>query len=112
MADAPARPFGRNLADFLDGDGRLPAPEQKLREACAQGEWCNIGAVRPKAADLLLPVISLQQDSEWSPVVGGGSGAWYWPGIGLRGVMWTIILFGWVASLMLIAILTNLVKKD
>jgi hypothetical protein len=61
--------------------------------------------------DLILPVISLQQDTEWAPVV-GDTYHWYWWGIGLRGLMWFIILFGWVASLMLVAILTNLVKKD
>lgn len=63
------------------------------------------------ALDLLLPVISLQQDTEWAPVVGNAK-KFYGAGIALRGLMWFIILFGWVASLMLIAILTNLVKKD
>ena len=50
MTDAPARPFGRNLADFLDGNGQLPPPEQKLREACARGRGCVLGVTRPKAA--------------------------------------------------------------
>ncbi len=61
--------------------------------------------------DVILPVISLQQDTEWAPVVGNAT-RWYWPGIGLRAVMWFEILFGWMGSLLLIAIFTNLVKKD
>lgn len=61
--------------------------------------------------DLLLPVVDLQQDADWAPVV-ALSGVTAWPGTYLRWLMWFEILFGWLGSLLLIAIFTNLVKKD
>lgn len=85
---------------------------QKSPQACSQ-------PLRPfnplmYSLDLILPVINLQQREEWSPidrdwVVCGVA----WPlGRILRIVMWFEIMFGWVASGVLIAMLSGLARKD
>ena len=61
--------------------------------------------------DLILPLVNLQQDVDWAPAV-TVNGRNFNLGIVTRWLMWFEILFGWMASLMLVAILTNLVKKD
>ncbi len=62
--------------------------------------------------DLILPLVDLQQDKDWSPIVSSGKGEIIWSGIIIRTVMQFEILFGWMASLLLVAVLGNLVKKD
>ena len=70
--------------------------------------------------DLILPLVSLQQDSDWAPIVTDDTSQWIkysgsdwiWPGAIVRFVMWFEILFGWAMSLLLVAVLGNLVKKD
>lgn len=61
--------------------------------------------------DLILPLVDLQQETEWAPVV-MVEGETYWAGVTMRGLMWFEILFGWLASLLLVASLTSLIKKD
>ncbi len=63
------------------------------------------------SADVLLPVVDLQQVRDWAPVVTKNGARDEW-GEAVRWLMWLEILFGWVTSLMLVAILTNLIKKD
>lgn len=83
--------------------------------------------------DLILPLVELQQDKDWAPMICtprdiDGSRVWLigwfksltlWdsrPACGLRSltrfVMWFEILFGWVASLMLVAAVTRLASRD
>jgi hypothetical protein len=63
--------------------------------------------------DLLLPLVDLQQDKDWSPIVMQTDGKTrMWAGEFVRAVMWFEILFGWIASVLLVAVLGNLVKKD
>ena len=63
--------------------------------------------------DLVLPLVDLQQDRDWAPIVMGDDGRTFiWPGVFIRFVMWSEILFGWAMSLLLVAVLGNLVKKD
>lgn len=62
--------------------------------------------------DLILPLVDLQQDSDWAPIVSNANGETLWTGRVLRWLMWFEILFGWMASLMLVAILGRLVDKD
>ena len=63
------------------------------------------------AADMILPLVNLQQDSEWGPVVSNTKGPLYW-GVVTRWLGWFDILFGWLASLMFVAIVSRLVEKD
>jgi hypothetical protein len=63
--------------------------------------------------DLILPLVDLQQDKDWSPIVmKPDAKTIIWSGVGIRAAMWFEILFGWMASLLLAAVLGNLVKKD
>lgn len=83
--------------------------------------------------DLILPLVELQQDKDWAPMICtprdiDGSSVWLigwfksltlWDsrqGCGLRSftrfIMWFEILFGWVASLMLVAAVTRLASRD
>ncbi len=62
--------------------------------------------------DLLLPLVNLQQDIDWAPIVINGNGEQLWFGYVLRLLMWFEILFGWAASLILVAVLGHLVDKD
>ena len=63
------------------------------------------------AADMILPLVNLQQDTEWGPVVSNAKGPLYW-GVATRWLGWFDILFGWLASLMFVAIVSRLVEKD
>jgi hypothetical protein len=62
--------------------------------------------------DLILPPIDLQQDGAWAPIVVNERGEQLWWGYALRALMWFETLFGWLASLMFIAIVSRLVKVD
>jgi hypothetical protein len=62
--------------------------------------------------DLILPLVDLQQDSDWAPIVSNANGDALWAGRVLRWLMWFEILFGWMASLTLVAVLGRLVDKD
>jgi hypothetical protein len=69
--------------------------------------------------DLLLPLVDLQQEREWAPLTAAGErgqgAAWRraepW-GIATRVLAWFEILFGWAASLTLLAALTRLTDRD
>ena len=63
------------------------------------------------AADMILPLVNLQQDTDWGPVVSNRQGPLYW-GVVTRWLGWFDILFGWLASLMFVAIVSRLVEKD
>ena len=56
--------------------------------------------------------MNLQQDLDWAPIVINGKGEQLWGGYVLRGLLWFEILFGWAASLILVAVLGRLVDKD
>jgi len=62
--------------------------------------------------DLILPVVNLAQDGDWSPLVADERGNTLWPGAALRWLMWFEILFGWVATLFLAAQMGGLIKRD
>lgn len=62
--------------------------------------------------DMILPLVDLQQESDWAPIVEEAPGVNMNYGVFLRWLMWFEILFGWMASLMLVAILGRLVDKD
>jgi hypothetical protein len=64
------------------------------------------------SADVLLPVIDFGYASEWKPVVRDGKGNPLIWGRLLRYLHWFQILAGWVAGLLLITVVRNLIKKD
>lgn len=62
--------------------------------------------------DLILPLVDLQQETDWAPIAEGPTGRDLPAGVVLRWLMWFEILFGWAASLMLVAVLGRLVERD
>ena len=66
--------------------------------------------------DLILPLVDLQQEHDWAPAVSytdaRGTVRNSVAGQLIRAVLWFEILFGWTASLVLVAVLTRLVEKD
>ena len=67
--------------------------------------------------DVILPLVNLQQESDWSPLIPTPKESWWqeWLNWDLkhftRFILWTEILFGWVASLLLVAVVSGLTKR-
>ncbi len=111
---APTNPLIHNNADIIAGCQKEAGGRQF--------NWTTCSAVPPAyttfqpliySADLILPLVDLQQENEWAPMVVQSDGrSSLWGGICVRWLMWIEILFGWGMSLLLVAVLGNLVKKD
>ncbi|WP_211299122.1 hypothetical protein, partial [Methylovulum psychrotolerans] len=68
--------------------------------------------------DLILPLVDLQQEHDWSPMIPtpkntwlGELKSWESPKHYIRLLMWFEILFGWVYSLLLVAVVSGLNKR-
>ncbi|GBQ51664.1 hypothetical protein ACM0P6_14245 (plasmid) [Komagataeibacter sucrofermentans] len=62
--------------------------------------------------DLLLPVVDLGQDGDWSPLTSNTTGETFWCGVFLRWLGWSEILSGWVIILIFSAYLSNIIQRD
>jgi len=69
--------------------------------------------------DVLLPLVNLQQEQDWAALIPTPKGSWYQEYFGhwsfkhfVRLVIWFEILFGWVASLLLVAVVSGLTKRS
>jgi hypothetical protein len=67
--------------------------------------------------DLILPLVDLQQENDWAPMIPTPtktSAFWTWSPNDeyfIRFVMWFEILFGWMSSLLLVAVVSGLTKR-
>lgn len=68
--------------------------------------------------DVLLPVVNLQQETEWAPLIPTPRTPWWSEFLGhwsvkhfTRLLVWFEILFGWVASLLMVAVVSGLTKR-
>ncbi|GAB4087940.1 hypothetical protein [Hydrogenophaga soli] len=68
--------------------------------------------------DVLLPVVNLQQEQDWAPLIPTPKATWdeelldHWTFKHVvRLFVWFEIMFGWVASLLLVAVLSGLTKR-
>lgn len=68
--------------------------------------------------DVILPLVDLQQETSWSPLIPTPKAAWYQELFSIfdwkhftRLVLWFEILFGWVSSLLLVAVVSGLTKR-
>ncbi len=67
--------------------------------------------------DVLLPLVDLQQQKDWGPMIPTPQASWWreWGALSLghwtRLVVWLQTLFGWLASLLLVAIVSGLTKR-
>jgi hypothetical protein len=65
------------------------------------------------SADLVLPLVDLQQEKDWAPIVTKDNGVTnILLGSIARILVWIEILSGWMLSLLLVGVMSNLVKKD
>lgn len=68
--------------------------------------------------DVILPVVDLHQEKNWQPMITGiilqlpYMGTVELPAGFSRGLMWLEIILGWAGSLLLVALITGLIKKD
>ena len=68
--------------------------------------------------DVILPLVDLQQENSWSPLIPTPKSIWYaelfsifdWKHF-TRLVLWFEILFGWLSSLLLVAVVSGLTKR-
>jgi hypothetical protein len=104
-----------------------PALSAQVEEQCGhrfeldKTPWTRCPAMPPEhttfqpllySLDLILPLVDLQQEADWAPIVEDPPGNTLHFGAFLRWLMWFEILFGWAMSLMLVAVLGKLVNKD
>ena len=99
-------------------------PEQQ--SVVGAGNWYLCGELREEytgfsplaySLDVILPLVDLQQQKDWGPLIPTPK-ADPWEEFWERGikhltrlVIWTETLFGWVASLLLVAIVSGLTKR-
>lgn len=69
--------------------------------------------------DLLLPLVNLQQEQDWAALIPTPKETWYQELFShwtfkhvVRMTVWFEILFGWVASLLLVAVVSGLTKRS
>ncbi len=115
---AHCRPDAPEFSEFQKPDGSL---EKKKKF----GNWSSCPDLPHEytsfsplvySLDLILPVVSLGQVKDWRSLTGGlptGPSAYRdHMGLLIRTVTWLENLFGWAASLLMVATLSGLVKKD
>jgi len=66
--------------------------------------------------DIILPLVDLQQERNWTPMMPAPKNSWYEKLFSFsqhitRLLLWFEILFGWAASLLLVAVFTGLTKR-
>jgi hypothetical protein len=91
------------------------------------GNWYLCEVLRPEytgfspfaySLDLILPLVDLQQENDWAPMISTPtkiSAFWTWSSSHeycIRFLMWFEILFGWVSSLLLVAVVSGLTKRQ
>lgn len=120
---APSNPL---VFDRIDYDHCRPNSD-RVNGKPRVGNWylCAAGpgeytAFSPLAysLDLILPLVDLQQERDWAPIIPTPKAAWYMELLALdrfhltRLLVWFEILFGWIASLLLVAVLSGLTNRD
>jgi hypothetical protein len=68
--------------------------------------------------DVLLPLVNLEQEKDWAPLIPTPKPSWWKEWLAnwsfkhfARLVVWAEILFGWIASLLLVAVFSGLAKR-
>ena len=94
----------------------------KPKATTTKARWTVCGSVPQEyttfnpffySLDLILPLVDLQQDRDWSPMVTEPDGVTMLvPGAIARFVMWAEILLGWFFSLIFVAALSGLTKGN
>lgn len=100
--------------------------DPELRKACANNWYlCSdlpeeYTGFSPMAysLDVLLPLVNLEQEKDWAPLIPTPKPSWWQEWLTnwsfkhvARLVVWAEILFGWIASLLLVAVFSGLTKR-
>lgn len=129
---APSNPLIFNHSDYAAcRPGYLPGPMPPNKEhaygnwyLCPQlaGEYTGFSPLA-YSLDLILPLVDLQQEHDWAPYIPTPKATWHeelwqffhpedWKYHWTRLLVWFEILFGWVASLLLVAVVSGLTNRD
>lgn len=102
------------------------APASSVKDVQGAGNWYLCDKLRGEYAgfsplayslDVILPLVDLQQENSWSPLIPTPKAAWYQELTAFdryhltRLLLWFEILFGWVSSLLLVAVVSGLTKR-
>lgn len=100
--------------------------DPELRNACATNWYLceklpeEYTGFSPLAysLDVLLPLVNLEQEKDWAPLIPTPKPSWWQEWLAnwsfkhvARLVVWAEILFGWIASLLLVAVFSGLTKR-
>ena len=100
--------------------------DPELRKACATNWYLceklpeEYTGFSPLAysLDVLLPLVNLEQEKDWAPLIPTPKSSWWQEWFAnwsfkhvARLVVWAEILFGWIASLLLVAVFSGLTKR-
>lgn len=117
---APTNPLVFENPDYANCRPRAGSPNSWTDSKLCNGpnEYTTFQPLM-YSLDLILPLVDLQQDKDWAPMVTrattadpAGETETFPLGQFIRVVMWLEILFGWVASLIFVAIFSGLIKKS
>jgi hypothetical protein len=131
---APSNPLVFQHADYaacVPGSDAAKAEQAKPAYAVpapikGAGNWYLCETLRAEytgfsplaySLDVILPLVDLQQEKDWAPMIPTPKAVWWeelrgtgWKH-GARLVLWAETLFGWLASLLLVAIVSGLTKR-
>lgn len=123
---APSNPLVFHHPDYSHCRPDTKPPE-KLTPENPVGNWYLCQELRGEytgfspyaySLDIILPLVDLQQEHDWAPYIPSPHPNWlaefprferyHW----VRLAVWAEILFGWLASLLLVAVLSGLANRD
>jgi hypothetical protein len=131
---APSNPIVFQHSDYkacVPNSGEAKAENAKTKKADATaivgaGNWYLCEKLREEytgfspllySLDVILPLVDLQQQRDWGPLIPTPSADWRFELVEVswkhatRWVIWFETLFGWLASLLLVAIVSGLTKR-
>lgn len=131
---APSNPLVFQNPDYAACVPDSDAAKVELhKSACAMppyvqgaGNWYLCGKLREEytgfsplaySLDVILPLVDLQQEQGWASMIPTPKSTWYEELFAIslkhvsRWLVWFEILFGWVASLLLVAVVSGLTKR-
>lgn len=129
---APSNPLVFQHADYQVCAPNRPASDEEMAKPPKQqkvvgaGNWYLCSELREEytgfsplaySLDVILPLVDLQQQKDWGPLIPTPKASWWrelltpsWKHA-TRLVIWFETLFGWLASLLLVAIVSGLTKR-
>jgi hypothetical protein len=87
-------------------------PEKHLNSCAAHRPRYRDFFVPAYSAEVLIPLITFGYKGDWRPVVSTADGKPLFFGWVVRVIYWFEIIFGWLASLLLVAAVGNLIKRE